>query len=62
MLDVSLGKRPATAGLPGLSGATEEGRLLSHDELLVRDVNYPPSIPLVNPEWAPLEAPEEQEE
>eukprot|EP00975_Prorocentrum_lima_P063983 12894807-Prorocentrum_lima.AAC.1 len=54
LLDASLGERPI-ATTPGLNAddvdEPDTGRLLASDELLVRDVNYPPSIPLANPEW-----------
>eukprot|EP00975_Prorocentrum_lima_P065223 12902173-Prorocentrum_lima.AAC.1 len=41
---------------PATPGA-EEGRILALDEHLVRDMNYPPSVPLSNPGWNPLEFP-----
>eukprot|EP00975_Prorocentrum_lima_P048223 10085769-Prorocentrum_lima.AAC.1 len=55
LLDASLGKRPTATTTPGLdvddADEPDRGRLLASDELLVRDVNYPPSVPLANPEW-----------
>eukprot|EP00975_Prorocentrum_lima_P060949 12781943-Prorocentrum_lima.AAC.1 len=46
VLNVSLGRASGQSRLPA---TPDDARLLSRNELLIRDIDYPPSIPLANP-------------